>query len=346
MAVLALALVALFFLGTMPLFILVYIGVFIFAACRLLMTAGRTSHKLLLLVCYLFVLTLQIVSFVHISAPYVDAGTGHIARKLFAVFIILLPLVISRYVAVGKYAQIYLPSATEAGAISFAALQNNMAAIKNLFGTARKARRGLRARNIKAVAQDLPRHDSFRYVNAGHLTPEFFEAAEAALADPSLYIVISDTGSAAADIISVFTRKQFNHASLSFDHDLETIISYNGGANIYPPGLNAEMIEFFHSKPDAGILVYRLPVTREQKRAVLERVREINESGSSYNMLGLIIGKSYKPNIMYCSQFVYAMLKTADAAYFDADNGRAVKPTDFIEKDYRRKLEFVRELNL
>jgi hypothetical protein len=40
------------------------------------------------------------------------------------------------------------------------------------------------------------------------------------------------------------------------------------------------------------------------------------------------------------------MLKAAGAAYFDLGSFETVKPTDFIEKDYRRRLEFVRELKL
>jgi hypothetical protein len=62
-------------------------------------------------------------------------------------------------------------------------------------------------------------------------------------------------------------------------------------------------------------------------------------------MLGLVINQSYKPNIMYCSQFVYNMLETAEAVYFHSD-AMTIKPTDFIEKDYHRKLEFVEELRL
>jgi hypothetical protein len=195
------------------------------------------------------------------------------------------------------------------------------------------------------IASDLPRHDSFRYVNGRSLTPRYFEKAVQTLDDPWLYIVVSNTGSPASELISVFTQKQFNHASLSFDAALETILSYNGGERLYPPGLNREMVEFMGRKEDASILVYRLPVSREQKESVLDAVRLINEEGSAYNMLGLVTNHSFKPNIMFCSQFVYRMLKIADAVYFEAKSG-AVKPTDFIERDYYRKLEFVEEIRL
>ena len=112
--------------------------------------------------------------------------------------------------------------------------------------------------NLKSVLDDLPRHDSFRYINNGSLTAEYFAEAAKSLADPHVYIVISNTVSVASEIISVFTQRQYNHASLSFDRELRTIISYNGGERVYPPGLNHEMITFFNKKPGASILIYSL----------------------------------------------------------------------------------------
>lgn len=166
---------------------------------------------------------------------------------------------------------------------------------------------------------------------------------QAALAEPWLYIVISDTGSAASEIIGSLTRKVYNHASLSFDRDLKTTLNYNGGANLYPPGLNPEMVAHFHLKPDASVLVYRLAASREQKQQVLDTVARINREGSAYNMMELVTKYSYKPNIMFCSQFVYRMLQEAGLAYFEKRPGE-VRPTDFVELDYYRKLEFLEEI--
>jgi hypothetical protein len=157
--------------------------------------------------------------------------------------------------------------------------------------------------------------------------------------------VVSNTGSAASEVISAFTKKQYNHASLAFDRDLETIISYNGGEKIYPPGLNKEMIEFFNKKDDSSLIVYQMDVTREQKIKLIEKVKEINKSGSSYNMLGFVIKKPIRPNIMFCSQFVYNMLKHAGLEYFDKADGN-VKPADLVELDYHRKLKFCYEIYL
>ena len=69
---------------------------------------------------------------------------------------------------------------------------------------------------------------------------------------------------------------------------------------------------------------------------MIQKVEKINDEGSAYNLLGLIFKRSRKPNIMFCSQFVYTMLKQA----------AQVTPSDFIELDYGRKLEFVRRIAL
>lgn len=46
---------------------------------------------------------------------------------------------------------------------------------------------------------------------------------------------------------------------------------------------------------------------------------------------------------MFCSQFVYTMLELSGLNYFEKDAAH-VTPTDFIELDYYRKLEFVMEI--
>jgi hypothetical protein len=203
----------------------------------------------------------------------------------------------------------------------------------------------LTRKNLAAIFRDLPRHNSFGYINNGSLTKKYFSDVTDTAGNGYVYLVISSTGSPASEVISAFTQKKFNHASLAFEPELETIISYNGGENVYPPGLNREMLEFFRKKADASVLVYKLPASREQKLTLLEQIRRINSEGSSYNFLGLLLKHSYKPNILYCSQFVYKMLETAGLTYFEK-KPELVKPTDFIELDYYRKLEFECEIKL
>lgn len=195
------------------------------------------------------------------------------------------------------------------------------------------------ARDIKDIVKDLPRHNAFNYVNKRSLNEEYFKTAKETLDNGYVYIVLSSTGSPAGKLIGKVTKKEYAHASLSFDEELKTIVSFNGGENIFSPGLNQEMIEFFNKKSDANIVVYKLEANRKQKEKILEEVKKINDQGSSYNLLGLFFPYSHRKNIMFCSQFVYTMLKVGELNYFDK-KPEEVKPTDFVELDYERKLEF------
>lgn len=145
------------------------------------------------------------------------------------------------------------------------------------------------------------------------------------------------------DIKRQSATRYLNHGTLSFDAELDTILSYNGGANVYPPGLNPEMVQDLHRKHDASVLIYALPATSVQKQEILTQIKKINHDGSAYNLFGLVAKHSLRPNIMFCSQFVYSMLTSVDLNYFDKPKGE-VKPTDLIELDYYKKLTFIREL--
>lgn len=199
--------------------------------------------------------------------------------------------------------------------------------------------------NLQEIIHDLPRHSSFSYINNGSLTDSYFKRAAESLHDGYIYLVITKSKSASSEVIGLFTNKQYNHVSLSFDKELHTIISYNGGERIVPPGLNPEVVEQLTRRAGACIILYRLSATYEQKQSILDKIRQINDEGSAYNLLGLLFKVSPQPNIMFCSQFVYTMLEHAGLNYFDKDAAH-VTPTDFIELDYYRNLDFVRRIDL
>jgi hypothetical protein len=77
--------------------------------------------------------------------------------------------------------------------------------------------------------------------------------------------------------------------------------------------------------------MYRLRLEPAQKMVMIERIRAIDEEGSSYNITGLLTKKSKLPNIMFCSQFVYSILDEAGLAYFEKKQGE-VRPQDFIRR--------------
>jgi hypothetical protein len=204
------------------------------------------------------------------------------------------------------------------------------------------SRNGLSCRDIEVMIQDLPRHSSTRYVTRRSLPADWFKRAYAALDDPYVYIVLSDTGSPASRFIRLFTSALYNHVSLAFDADLETLVSYNGGNGVSSPGLNLERLEWLNQGAGASLTIYRLQLKPAQKRLMIARIRAIDRAGSSYNMLGLLTKKSMLPNIMFCSQFVYSLLEEAELAYFQKEKGE-VKPEDFMGE--AEGLEFMRNLN-
>ncbi len=209
--------------------------------------------------------------------------------------------------------------------------------------TLSRAKSKINRKQLKYIIKDLPRHSVFSYVNNGSLSDEYFEKANSTLNNGYIYLVISKTKSPASEIIGAFTNKMYNHISISFDENLSTIVSYNGGGNIYSPGLNEEILEELIKNDGASIMVYRLEATEEEKQIIIDEIKEITKVGSAYNISGLLFQYTAKPNIMFCSQFVYKMLQLADLNYFNKKVTR-VKPTDFVELDYYRKLEFVEKL--
>jgi hypothetical protein len=309
---------------------------------RTLLSEFRKRDKLGLCIVYGFGLAIQIV-FTVIAVFGSKGSFLYYPGKMFAILLLLLPFFVEQLVVINKNTDFYLPSIEDISTITFEELRNGQETIGAIFDRVAKAGKSFAPEKLKTIFKDLQNHSATQYVNNGTLTEKYMTRAYATLDDPHIYLAISNTGSAASEIISVFTQKLYNHASISFDYGLDTIISYNGGANVYPPGMNPEMLEFFHQKKDASVLIYSLETTTEQKKTIIDKIAAINKEGSAYNLIGLVTRRSFKPNIMFCSQFVYKMLEYAGLQYFNNKAGN-VRPTDLIEMDYYKKLKFEYEM--
>jgi uncharacterized protein YycO len=260
--------------------------------------------------------------------------------RVVGLIFVLMPFIINRIFSENKNKKFYLPSVQDMAVLTFNEIIENVNKVKEII---KKGQTSLSKENIDELIKDIPRHNSFRYINKGSITKEYFDLAYQTLTDQNIYIIISNTGSPASEIISMFTQKQYNHASISFDKELKTIVSYNGGERIYPPGLNMEMVKYFNKKQDSSIIVYSISTTAEKKKNIIDKLNEINKQGNAYNLFGLVFKFSFKPNIMFCSQFVYRMLKDVGLNYFEKKDGQ-IKPTDLIELDYYRKLKYEYEI--
>lgn len=329
--------------GTLPLFILVavFVALFLFIkVCSIVQYSIRL--KFVLTIAYLLSMILQIVFFTSVVFP--ADKSDHLLLRLLAAIILPLPFLLEKLVVYTKNTSFYLPSVEDVSTITFTEFKRNKDKIIQAVHGVGKFKNGFTTGSLQEVLGDLNRHSFIRYINNGSLDDSYFKKARQSLSDPHLYLVISNTGSAASELIGLFTQKQFNHASLSFDKDLETIVSYNGGEHVYPPGLNPEIIQAFHKKADASVLVYRLSLSVKQKQKIISTIEQINQKGSAYNVLGLVTKRSMRRNIMFCSQlFVYTMLQIGNVEYFKKSPGN-VQPTDFIELDYYRQLEYISEI--
>jgi len=327
------------------LFMLAFAVIYILLIVRTIMTPGRRNMRRYLVSAYTCILILQVYMIETVLQSGTELGVPEfIFRRVLGLVIMCLPILVGKFVASVKYTHYYLSPTDETVGIGISELLNNAALeIKHKAEIIGESKKKLCFKNVSAFAMDLTRHNPFRYVNQSSLPDEYFTNARNSFSDPNIYIIISKTGSPPSEILSVFTQKQYNHASLSFDKKLQTTISYNGGEKVFSPGLNMELLEFFRKSPDAKLMVYSLPCTAEQKEKMLMRIEKINREGSAYNILGFSVrNRKKKPNILYCTQFVYSMLDDAGLTYF-SDNGK-IKPTDLVELDYYRKLKFELEI--
>ncbi len=322
-----------------------YFSVNVLLFMRYFTRSKNRAMKIKSLLVYPIIASIQIIVATRLIFPYGNHFNKYSLDRWSLVLLLTFSYLYYYYLEVKSYQQYYFPTAKNLSVFSFEDVRKISYDLKKRATSNVNKLTSLSPRTVKDVVMDWARHNSFSYITSETLDHEYFDKAYRSLDDEAVYIVISDTGSAASEVISLFTNKLYNHASIAFDKDLSTLVSYNGGEKVHPPGLNVEMIAFFSQKDDASIHVYRLPVNKKQKENMIKMIERINKEGSAYNLLGLVLHRSFKPNIMYCSQFVYRILEENGAAYFHAHGGK-VKPTDLIELDYYRRLEYCYTIDL
>lgn len=129
-----------------------------------------------------------------------------------------------------------------------------------------------------------------------------------------IYILVCQTGTRIASILKFFTRKPYNHVSISCDCHLNEMYSFcrNNPSHPLPATFNREVIGKgtlgkFNNIPCE---VYRIPVTYEQKKLFMKNLEHFktNRQCYSYNCIGLGLMffhiKYKRKNKFVCSQFV------------------------------------------
>lgn len=343
--IIVLACAALYWGGSYTSYNLVYIFCFVFLFFFAVFSSSTAWQKMIQVVIYALIMVAQILINTYFIRPFEESLLIYYLCRLLGVLIVFIPFLVQRCFFYHSIDNLTASMVGEQSVLPYSLLLYDRNTVVSNIERVKKAGQVLSKVRLEEIMQNLPRHSSFSYVNNGSLTDEYFQKAYSTLDNGYIYLVVAKTKTAPSEVIGIFTNKQYNHVSISFDRELHTAISYTGGEKVLPPGLNPELLERLTQNNDSAVMVYRLPASSEQKRIILDKIQEINMQGSAYNLLGLALKFSYRPNIMFCSQFVYSMLKTAGLNYFE-NNAAHVKPTDFVELDYHRKLEFVYEITL
>ena len=109
-----------------------------------------------------------------------------------------------------------------------------------------------------------------------------------------IYIILSQTGTLFSRAIKLHTKDPYNHASISFDQDLENMYSF-GRKRRYNPidtGLIQENFNrgLFPYFPHARCCILEIPVTGEEYDVMYQVVEEFyrNKDNYRYNLLGVL----------------------------------------------------------
>ncbi|XKF67507.1 hypothetical protein LG329_11530 [Virgibacillus necropolis] len=131
-----------------------------------------------------------------------------------------------------------------------------------------------------------------------------------------VFIILTDTGTLFTKMIKYYTRKPYNHASISFDPHLTDVYSFGRKSerNPFIGGFVKEDIQDGLFK-QARCAIYCCEVTDIQVQKVNRYIKKIEAQKHlyRYNLLGLFavtVNKQIKrENAYFCSQFVATVLK-------------------------------------
>jgi hypothetical protein len=151
------------------------------------------------------------------------------------------------------------------------------------------------------------------------------------LRDKKVYILLTDTGTVFTRLIKLYTKKPYNHASISFDAELSEVYSFGRktARNPFIGGFVKEDMKkgLFHQ---ADCVIYTFTVTEAEIQKMRRYISEIEAQKESYryNFLGLFGVVFNRPlkrkKAFFCSQFVASVLNECTSIDFG-------KPASLIE---------------
>ena len=167
--------------------------------------------------------------------------------------------------------------------------------------------------------------------------------------EKKIYILLTDTGTLFTKLIKLYTKKPYNHASISFDSELSEVYSFGRktARNPFIGGFVKEDVDKGLFK-EANCVVYALTVNEVQLQKMNRYIKEIEAQKGEYryNLLGLLGFLLNKPiqrkKAFFCSQFVATVLKECNIIDF-GKSPSLVAPND-LQKVSKCQLVYEGEL--
>lgn len=174
-----------------------------------------------------------------------------------------------------------------------------------------------------------------------------------------IYLIFSKTGTWLSHSISIVTKTDYPHISLSLDSNFDKLYTF-GRLNVNNPFSGGLTIESLYSgvytkSTKASCLIYKVPVTNDQLKLLKRTVKKyylINDINLfKYNFIGLfaiLINKQLKRKKHYfCSQFVSSILNES-TIWTSPKVHELTRPTDIMEISHKEVIYegLVNELNV
>ncbi|MDR0718794.1 MAG: hypothetical protein LBF78_04095, partial [Treponema sp.] len=195
-------LAVLFFSNNLILFNLTYVFIFFALVIYNFLTKSTVKHKILLSAIYLMVMIFQTVYSNTIIFAEKNSILDSVISRIIGLILVPIPFIFNKLISENRNSKSYFPSVQDLSVFTFNELAKNISAVNNII---KQGQKNMSKENINELMKDLPRHNSFRYINKGSLTDEYFDMASKTLDDLKIYIIVSNTGSPASEIISMFT---------------------------------------------------------------------------------------------------------------------------------------------
>lgn len=163
----------------------------------------------------------------------------------------------------------------------------------------------------------------------------------------NIYIVLSQTGTIVSRLIKLFTHDSFNHVSISFEDDINSLYSF-GRTQTY----NFVSGGFVKESPNYGtfkrfkrtrIALLSFEVESDVYYKMKEHIERMYEHKElyKYNYRGLFMAAIHKKysrfNHYYCSEFISELLRAFGVVKADC-LGEVVRPMEFYSLPNARLL--------